>query len=203
MTRLTALLGLVLIGIVGLGCAPVQYTQIPPLEGQRVARHDPNRTNVRTVSALALDAVAENRGFTGPVRITLPEHSTDQTYAAIAAAMDTEAVPAGELAEDQAPTMEVRQIRLRGSRAELDIVQSSPGDVAQLVEVHLRHQGLRGWELERVHPWRLGSDLPRRPTPEPDAEEVEEVEAVEEAEEVEQGDVDDNDHDTDNEEESP
>ena len=191
MTRLTAPLVLVLTGLLGFGCA-LQYTHIPPLEGQRVARHDPNRPNVRAVSALALDAVAEDRGFSGPVRIVLPEYSTDETYNAIAEAMQTAAVPGTELAEDQAPTMEVRQIRLRASRAELDIVQARPGDAGQLVEVHLRHHGLRGWEVERLYRWRLGSDLPARRTPPPaDGEEVEEVEVAEEVEPAEDEGLDD------------
>ncbi len=186
MTRLTALLAPVLIGIFGFGCA-LQYTQIPPLEGQRVARDDPNRANVRSVSVLALDAVAEHRGFTGPVRIVLPRYSTAETYRAIIEAMDTEAVPAAELDADAAPTMEVRQIRLRGSRAELDIIQARPGDPAQLVTVHLQHQGLRGWEIERVRPWRLGSDWPQHPGHDPD-EGFELGEEVEELEDVGEGD---------------
>ncbi|MEX0886727.1 MAG: hypothetical protein WD009_09835, partial [Phycisphaeraceae bacterium] len=160
MMRLPALLLLpVLIAMVNPGCA-VQYTNIPPIEGDRFARHDPNRRNVREAAALALDAVAAHRGFTGPVRVSLPEGSSESTYAAVFGAMNADAREASTLDAAQVPTLEVRRIHLRSTRGELDIVQRRPDDAAQLVTVYLDHSTLGGWSVARVRLWRIGSDWP-------------------------------------------
>lgn len=129
------------------------YVNIPPQSGD-VAINNPNMKDVLNVEAVALRAVVADRSLNGGYNIQLPEGTDDESYGIVIAKLDEHAGRAGDGA---LPTLTVAQVRVRGMKAEVDVVR--PSDAAQqaspeqLVTVYLNWHFFDGWMAERVRPW--------------------------------------------------
>ncbi|MEX1015204.1 MAG: hypothetical protein WDZ31_00555 [Phycisphaeraceae bacterium] len=132
------------------GCAP-QYVNIPEQAGD-VASSNVNATNVRNLEAQALRAVLEDRPVEGPVGITLPQGTDPLTYAAVASAVgDDVLTPMDDV--EPASMLTVEQVRIRGTRAEVDVVRPRGTEGRQYVTVYLDRNAFSGWTVDRIRPW--------------------------------------------------
>jgi len=165
------------------GCA-APYINIPPLPGN-IARANPDATSVRAVEALALGHVIDRWPAPGGrYAIQLPEGTADITYGWVGSRLaemtgsgpDAEvaepAAPVAEVGED--PVYEVVRLRIRASRATVDVIKPALEDERRLVTVYLAMK-YSGWFVERSRLWQVPVDqalwtepAPERPpVPEP------------------------------------
>ncbi|HEX7008336.1 MAG TPA: hypothetical protein VF184_00045 [Phycisphaeraceae bacterium] len=146
-------------GLAAVGCS-TPYVNIPAAQGD-VASHNPNADNVRGVQIAALRAVLLDRPIEGPIKLVLPEGTSNLTYAAVAEAVGPNAyAPFEPEADDATATLEVKQIRIRGWQGEVDLVRPYPygqGEVQQLVTVYLDYAPFSGWTFNRIRSWRSGT----------------------------------------------
>ncbi len=134
------------------GCAT--YVNIPKQPGD-VAQHNINNDNVRSVCIEAIRGMLSGNPITGRYIIVLPQGASVLTYQIIIANLDEWAT--AEL-DQPAPIIELRQIRIRGNKASVDLIRpanaldmASPG---QLVTVDLKWEPLSGWGATHLHAWR-------------------------------------------------
>ena len=131
----------------------VPYVNIPHQSGD-VAGNDPDARNVRAVEAEALRAVLAQGGVPTPVLIELPEGTDTLTYAAVASMVGEDAVPPSDEDVETQATLTVKQVRIRGWDAEVDLLRPGPGGVRQLATVYVEYAPLGDWAAKRVRTWR-------------------------------------------------
>ena len=169
--------------------APPTYINIPQQAGD-VAFGNPNAKDVRQIIVLAVQKALEAEPVGGPYELLLPDGTTPATYALITHALGGDAVVPGnvpavaldekgrpvvpdgepdptELAADpmllgEFPAVEVRAIRVRSARGEVDIVRPSTSGRG-MQEVMLEWEAGFGWYAKRVRPWRIDPDAQPRP----------------------------------------
>ena len=139
------------------GCAA--YVNIPPQAGD-IAVHDPNRDNVRgAVTAALAYAVG---GSDSAVYIQLPAASNAETYNRMLPAVSPSAVWSPDPPEEGQAVFDVRQVRIRGWKAEVDIIQpedmADPGGLQQVVTYYLRQAPFGDWSVQRRRIWRVPVD---------------------------------------------
>lgn len=140
------------------GCAA--YVNIPPQAGD-IAVHDPNRDNVRDVLTAALTyAVAGTDD--GEVYIQLPAASNAETYSHMLPTISPSAVWSPDPPEEGQAVFDVRQVRIRGWKAEVDIIQpedmANPDGLQQVVTYYLRQAPFGDWSVQRRRVWRVPVD---------------------------------------------
>ena len=142
-------------GVIALGlggCAA--YVNIPPQAGD-FAGHDINKQGVRAVCIEALNATIADHPIDGRYILVLPQGADPLTYETVNMALGDQV---SDTADQIGPTLELRQIRIRADRAEVDIIR--PADPSnyqgpgQLVTVYLKRDPLGGWHAKRLHAWR-------------------------------------------------
>ena len=173
-TRLSIFVSIVAIAVGG--CST--YVNIPAQTGD-IAHNNPNITDIVTIQARAVKAVAQeqkaDRPFEGAYFFVLPQGANARSY-------NTAQKEVGELAtcgtlpapgprEEEwdkpfspqvpanVPTLDVRQILIRGYTGQVDVVRpSDPKDArqpAQLVTVYMKWTPLDGWYAQRMHAWHM------------------------------------------------
>ncbi len=153
--RLSALLTLVALFLTSLGC---DYVNIPQTTGD-VAEHDPNRPLVQRVTVESLRAALADRPIDGVFAIALPKGTLATTYQAVTSQVGDRALAANSEPREGVPTLDVKQVYVRGWKAHTDIVRpanaAQPTGVQQLVTVYLRYDPVAGWYLDSVRTWRV------------------------------------------------
>ena len=139
------------------GC--VTYVNIPPQDGD-IATHNPNDTVVREVLVESLRAIAKQYPFEGEFAILLPAETSSETYGKVATSTSENALWPGNKDRTDLPILDVRQIRIRGQQARVDVVRPlnshDPVDLAeQVVTAELFWHPLQGWLIRRIRAWRL------------------------------------------------
>ena len=115
--------------------------------------HDPNLRAVREIQAAALHAVLRDRPLEGPVALDLPAGTSAESYQEIIAELDADVI---RLDDERQPAtvLEVEQIRVRGTSAEVDVIRPRNGDVRQRVTVELSRPPFSKWAADRIYVWR-------------------------------------------------
>lgn len=142
--------------IVSLGSAiscSTTYTNIPPQAGD-IAGHNVNSNPVCHVSIEAIRATLSEQPIDRAYTIILPNDTNALTYAKVLSAL-------GDLASRDAdpslPIIEIRQIRIRGNKAEVDLLRpANVNDLAgprQLVTVYLHWDLMANWYPRNLHTW--------------------------------------------------
>lgn len=167
-------------------CAPPTYINIPPEDGDW-AFSNPNSKDVRAMEAVAVRRSLEDDPVGGPYELVLPERTTPDTYAMVTHELGADAVipsgvPAVELDErgkpvkrdkdvelvaepvllGEFPAVEVRSIRIRGAKGQVDIVRPSTSG-RRLSTVYLEWEAGFGWYADRVRAWRVDPDAEPQP----------------------------------------
>ncbi len=153
------------------GC--IKYVNIPPMEGD-VAETNANDDHVLQVQEEAIRAAAETSGFNSPYTFRTVTGTQERHYLAMAPRLPNATV-------DDLPNgakLEVRQVYIRGDRAQVDLVRTpAPGtqpqmpttdptlvmppapppsdDPRQLVTVYMRWDAIGGWYDTEVKVWRI------------------------------------------------
>ena len=155
-TVLTSCVALLLLAAVG--CSR-PYVNIPSQRGD-LAAHDPNANNVRNAAVTALRAVMLDRPIEGPVLIKLPAGTSSLTYAAVAPQVSEYALTPQDdgAAAAGLPTLEVRQIRIRGWDGEVDIIRPTYDGGEQLITVTIKYAPFSGWTASYIRTWRGNVD---------------------------------------------
>ena len=137
------------------GCNPI-HTNVPPLTGD-TAFHSPNTTSVVDVEATAMEYVLKRYPAPDQYALDLPYGSTDATYAEVLRILPEGGHRAGmQSGTDLMPTYRVAQVRLRRTRALVDIVvPANPSE--QLVTVTCIKEGLGvgDWYARSMRIWRV------------------------------------------------
>ena len=135
------------------------YVNIPPQPGD-VAVHDLGDATVKQVVSESLRAIVIDRSIRGPVAIVLPDGTKTRHY--IRDSMDVrdlvEVWPTDVNQQvDTGPILEVKQVRVRGGSAGVDILlRDDPSQLHtqdQLATVDLQWYALHGWTAERTRFW--------------------------------------------------
>jgi len=148
------------------GCTT--YVNIPSRAGD-VAVHNPNDDTVKDVEAGALRGAISERPINEPFEVILPEGSLPSTYDWVLPHVGPHAVWSKNGAHEGQPVVEVREIRIRGSSAQVDVIRPwDPGDPSgyqQLVTVELSWDPITHWQTDRVAGWRTSVDKALRTKP--------------------------------------
>ncbi len=142
------------------GCST--YVNIPPIEGD-VAAHDTNESSVRQLMAAAGAAVLQERPIPGKFVVVLPRGTRPETYDYVLPRISSNAVWSSGGPTGDEPTIEIRQIRIRGSNAEADVIRplvaGEPGTTRQLVTVDLEWNFFEPhWLVQQVRVWHTSVD---------------------------------------------
>ena len=162
MRRQFKLIGITISVLVMIGCTT--YVNIPPQPGD-VAVHDDDDDTVREVITESLRTVIQQRSIQGPVAIKLPDGRIRRHF--IRTTMDTTGLIDVWPVDAQAPDdpdmtgnaigLEVRQIRIRGWSAGVDVLMRlDPQQLHtqdQLVTVDLQWHAMHGWVVDRTRFW--------------------------------------------------
>jgi hypothetical protein len=147
----------------GGACTP--YVNIPPNEGD-VASHDPNRETVQDVIVAATRAALAENPIEQPFHVVLPPGTLPLTYDQTLPKISPHAVWASQGVPEGEPFMEIRQVRIRGSNAEVDIIRpftvADPEGYRQVVTVTLKWDPVAKWQAERLRAWRISVDQAMR-----------------------------------------
>ncbi len=158
MQKMLGLVWLLACVILASGCST--YINIPPQDGD-LAQHSPNGATVRLVVSEALHAVVQQYPFDGSYAVLLPEDTTAQTYSEVVSRINDGAVWPGNKDRSDLPIIEVKNIRVRGQDARVDIVWPGEADEEhadpqpQAVTVSMHWHPFKGWVSQRVRVWRL------------------------------------------------
>lgn len=138
---------LVLVGGVT-GCSP--YVNIPAQRGD-LATNDPNDHTVRWVVEQSFRRSLTASDISGPYIIVLPEGTVVDTYLYLI----NQLPEGGQLASESTAEvkLEAAQIRVRGMRAEVDVIETLPETAPRLRTCYLGHDGM-GWVVRRDYVWR-------------------------------------------------
>ncbi|MEM7624413.1 MAG: hypothetical protein AAF333_02170 [Planctomycetota bacterium] len=169
-----------------IACAPPTYINIPPENGDW-AFSNPNAKDVCDMQIAAVRKSLEVDPVDGPYEIRLPERTRAETYAEVAHTLGDDALVPGDIpavAVDEAgkaiktdgeyqlvespvilgefPTIEVRSIRIRGAKGQVDIVRPSTSG-RRLTTVYLEWEVGYGWFADRLRNWRVDPDTQPQP----------------------------------------
>lgn len=146
-----------------LGCLALAgcgiYANVPPQTGD-IATHDPNHPTIQKVMAIALRAVMEEQPLSGEYTVVLPPGTLPETYNGILPHVGRGATWSSGGNAPIPPVVEVKQVRVRGEKAEVDVVRPSSGGAGEgppmLVTAKLTYDLIGGWNVRTLRLWRAG-----------------------------------------------
>lgn len=145
------------------------YVNIPP-QARDVAEHDPNDRKVVEVIALAYEKLLDESPMNERFQVILPKGTTAETYKAVLPRFGKLALWSSDGRAKDVPVIEVSQVRIRGTHAEVDLIQpvmpTSRRAVPQVATVFLDHDLFSGWYARRVRYWQ-GAAVEAALTPDP------------------------------------
>jgi len=173
--RRMAALAMVGVAVAQTGCGI--YTNIPPQAGDHLAQHSPNRSEVQNVMVEALNATLDQRPIRGTFQVILPSTADAMTYATLLPRLGDDAMWSSDGRRGDVPVLEVKQVRVRGTSAAVDIIRPTaaalattpaphypgltsptPPRMEELVTVQLRRYLGAGWGATRVYAWNADVD---------------------------------------------
>ncbi len=138
------------------GCGT--YTNVPSQTAD-IAENDPNTRGVYEVIIPALRGVLADRPIAGNYTVVLPGGTLPKTYDLVVPRIGPGAVWSSS-DPPQHPVIEVRQVRIRGLEAEVDVVRPSDDGSTDapraLVTAFLKWDFFTSWNTYRVRTWRVG-----------------------------------------------
>lgn len=166
MNRSTLVALALFLAIFAAGCAT--YVNIPSNTGD-VAIHNPNEANVQNVEIAAVRAALSERPIDEPFEVVLPPGTLPLTYDMVLPRISPHAVWSPEGRPEGRPAVEVREIRIRGASAEVDVIRpwdpKDPAGYQQLLTVKLDWDPVAKWQVNRVIGWRTSVEKALRTTP--------------------------------------
>ena len=161
-TRILKVLSVLVLAVLS-GCTV--YSNIPAQAGD-VATNTPNDGVVRRVIVRAVKSVVDHEGLKGEYTVVLPAGATAATYEAVLPKIGHGAVWTSDDSDLVFPVLRVKQVRIRGSTAEVDIER--PADLKEsespsvLVTARLKWDLFTGWYATTLRIWRTGVDAEMR-----------------------------------------
>lgn len=137
-------------------CAGPSYVNVPGQAGD-LAVNNANSDTVREVTAAAVKGMLLSKEVAAPIALQLPEGATALTHADVARRVGPDVVSPNEEGVEAASRMTIHEIRVRGTRAQVDVVAPGPGGLDQLTTVYLGWTTSSGWQADRMHSWRAGT----------------------------------------------
>ena len=161
-------------------CSAPTYINVPGADGD-VAFNDANGTTVRTLEKNALAAVLAERNYAGDVAIRFPQGTTELTAITVIADLPGNVILEADSATGEYTLIEVREVKVRGGTAEVDIVRPGTTVARELVTVTLKWKALDGWVYRGSKVWGIdmsqpGADRFARPAAPPSKPSFEQVE---------------------------
>jgi hypothetical protein len=150
---------LVLLPVLLAGCAT--WVNIPAEPGD-LASHDPNLETVLKIDLQAVRAVLNTIDPEAPVHIILPPGTVPLGYEAVVPKVNEKAAWSVNPPPPGALVLEVRQVRVRGSFAQADVI--APADPTQrngpkiVNTVYLHYDVIAGWDVTQVRAWPISVD---------------------------------------------
>lgn len=144
-------ISLLVLTVLAVGCTP--YVNIPSQPGD-IAFHSPNKQTVRVIEVVAGKAALTDRPIEGTFQIVLPEGTSILTYEAVVPKISEIATYTkdGSLGND--PVLAIKQIRIRGGNAEVDIIRPVAQDRSEFITVYLTYDPMAKWAVDRIRVWR-------------------------------------------------
>ncbi len=139
-----------------MACAGPSYVNVPGQDGD-LANNNANSDTVREVVAAAARGMLMQKEVAPPIAVVMPEGATALTHADVARRIGADAISPNEEGVEPASRMTISEIRVRGNRAQVDIVAPGPGGLDQLTTVHLGWTAMSGWTADRMRTWRAGA----------------------------------------------
>jgi hypothetical protein len=166
MTRCTFLLTLTCL-LTLIGCGGPTQINIPPIDGDRFVSNDPNSTTATEVMGEAIRYSLEVEPINGPFVISLPEGTEAETAQEILAIVGGEATLSPADADSpEMPQVKVRQVRVRGSDATVDLVR--PQRLGRnLNTVSLTYEFGHGWGGVDQRAWLIAPEDDPMPLSDP------------------------------------
>lgn len=152
MLRRSGIAVLALAGLLLVGCGGPTYVNIPAQEGD-IAGHDPNGNVVREVTAEAVRGLLQESPKATPVAVFMPAGATALTHADVARRVGEGVVSPYETGINPATQLEVKELRIRGHEAQVDILAPGRGNINQVTTVYLTWAPFGGWKAERTRTW--------------------------------------------------
>jgi len=171
---------LVLMVILLPACSAPTYINVPPADGD-VAFNDANGNTVRTLEKKALGAILAERNYAGDVAIRFPQGTTELTAITVIAELPDNVILEADSATGEYTLIEIREVRVRGGTAQIDIVRPGTTLARELVTVTLKWKAIGGWIYRSSKVWgidmtRPGADRFARPAADPSTPSFEQVE---------------------------
>ncbi|MHC4245806.1 MAG: hypothetical protein ACYSUU_03290 [Planctomycetota bacterium] len=152
---------------------------VPQLMGKALSE-----TYARTVGDLELvsPAAAEGEATSPPLIYALPSGISSSDWRQIGILTEVDSAREVTLADIDAglPIWEIRQVRVRSNRAEVDVAYPSSGDLYQLATLVYLSEPFRAYQLDVFQRWLIPADRPTCVNP----DEIARVEAEEAAAEA-------------------
>lgn len=145
-------------GIAVAGCGS-PYVNIPPQSGD-LATHSPNSKNVLQVLTAVMGTLIDQMSVDGPVAVILPAGASELSHVDVAAHIGEPAVSIHKQERLKAiVTVEATEVRIRGLRAEVDVLTRGLGGPGDLKTAYLAWRPVSGWQVTHVRTWR-GLSMP-------------------------------------------
>lgn len=149
---------------------------VPQLMGKGLSE-----TYARTVGDLALvqSADADAEATPPPLIYALPSGVNGRDWRQVGILTEVESAREATVADIEAgvPVWEIKQVRVRSNRAEVDVVYPSSGDLYQLATLVYTSEPFRAYQLDVFQRWLIPADRPTCENP----TEVARLEAEQEA----------------------
>lgn len=146
------------------GCGGPTYVNVPAQPGD-TAFNDANGDVVRAVAAAAVKGMLLEKQVAAPIAVKLPEGATLLTHADVARRIGPDAISPYEEGVEASSVVEVREIRIRGNNAEVDVLAPGPQGLDQLTSVRLSWAPFAGgWQADNMRTWRAGAQNVMSPT---------------------------------------
>ena len=153
---LTTYLAVATVALFTGGCAT--WVNIPAETGD-VAGHDPNISTVLKIELQSLRTLTEEIDPDAKVVVLLPPGSTPVSYEQVVPKVGPKASWSTTPPAPAALVLDMRQVRVRGSYAQVDAVQpaspTQPEGPKQLTTVYLHYDIVAGWHVTSVHHWQI------------------------------------------------
>ena len=139
------------------GCST--YVNIPSQVGD-VADNNPNALTVREVEIEVISGMLAEEGIDTKYQIRLPEGTSPVHYNMVTTKLGDNAKWLLKGPQEALPLIDVRQIRVRGWYAQVDLIRPSSFRQAdgprQLATAWLRWYPGIGWRYQRLQMWSIG-----------------------------------------------
>ena len=156
MSRLTLISLVFSLLVLTTGCNPYAYINVPPQAGD-LALHSPNQKMVREVEIEALRVLLRDRPLSQPTELQCPEGTSESTLKMIVSRLGELAPPPPEVSPETSPDISsaitVTQVRIRGARAQVDMLYPTLAGMPQLLTVYLSYTPINYWRVDRIVDW--------------------------------------------------